>query len=59
MSRAVGALRALWIALMVVLAALMWFKLISGAGTAIYGLVVLAVMVAEQVLRRRKPSRTR
>lgn len=59
MSRTVGALRALWLVLMAVLAVLMWNNLISGYGTVLYALVVLAVMVAELVLRRRKPSRTR
>jgi hypothetical protein len=47
------ALRGLWLALMALLAVLMWNNLISGAGTALYGLVVLAVMIAEQVLLRR------
>lgn len=56
MPRAVRALRALWLVLMVVLAVLMWFNLIGGLGTAIYGLVVLAVMAAEMVLRRRQPA---
>ena len=56
MQGAVRALRGLWILLMVVLAVLMWNNLIGGAGAALYGLVVLAVMVAELVLRRRRPS---
>jgi hypothetical protein len=51
------ALRGLWLALMGLLAVLMWNNLISGAGTALYGLLVLAVMVAEQVLSRRTWSR--
>lgn len=56
MSRAVRALRALWLVLMVVLAVLMWNNLISGYGTVLYGLVVLAVVITEQVLRRRQPA---
>lgn len=54
MSRTVGALRALWLVLMVVLAVLMWNNLISGYGTILYGLVVLAVMFTEQYLARRQ-----
>lgn len=54
MSRTVGALRALWLVLMVVLAVLMWNNLISGYGTILYAAVVLAVVVTEQVLRRRQ-----
>lgn len=47
------ALRGLWLALMGLLAVLMWFQLISGYGTVLYGLVVLAVMFAEQYLARK------
>jgi hypothetical protein len=53
MSRTVGALRALWVALMVMLGVLMWNNLISAGGTALYSVLVLAVMFTEQYLARK------
>lgn len=50
-------LRILWVLLMVVLAVLMLNNLISGWGTTLYALVVLAVMFAEQFASRRTARR--
>lgn len=57
MQAAVKILRVLWLALMGLLAILMWFQLISGFATILYAAVVLAVVITEQVLRHKlKPS---
>lgn len=56
MQAAVKILRVLWLALMGLLAILMWFQLISGYWTILYAAVVLAVVVTEQVLRHRLTS---
>lgn len=56
MQAAVKILRVLWLALMGLLAILMWFQLISGFATILYGVVVLAVVITEQVLSHRLRS---
>lgn len=56
MQAAVKILRVLWLALMGLLAILMWFQLISGFGTILYAAVVLAVLITEQVLSHRLRS---
>lgn len=53
MPRSVIALRILWGVLMAVLLALIVTNSISGLGTALYSLVVMAVMAAEMYLRSR------
>ncbi len=56
MQAAVKILRVLWLALMGLLAILMWFQLISGFATILYAAAVLAVVITEQVLRHRLTS---
>jgi O-antigen ligase len=51
MRRTVNALRILWIVLIAILAVLILANAISGIATALYGVVVLAVMFAEIALR--------
>lgn len=52
MQPSVAAVRGLWIVLMAVLAGLMLTGTISGVWTALYGAVVLGVMLWEWRLRR-------
>lgn len=53
MPRTVIALRALWVLLMAVFLGLIVTNSISGWGTVLYSLAVLAVMFAAQFLRAR------
>lgn len=53
MQSAVVALRGLWIALMAVLLVLVLTNSIGGFAMAAYSVVVLAVMLAEMMVRRR------
>ena len=53
MQAAVKILRGVWLALMAILAVLMFFQLISGFATILYAVVVLVVVITEQVLSHR------